>query len=153
MNIREPATAAEWETYFDLRWRVLRAPWQQPRGSERDAQDPTASHCLIQDNDKHAIAIGRLHINSPAEAQIRFMAVAPDHQGQGLGRTVLAELERRARQAGVSRIVLNARDSALAFYRKYGFQVVGPAHSLFGSIAHTRMEKQIDGKKIDVTNE
>ena len=34
--LAEPRTTQEWESYFDLRWRVLREPWGQARGSERD---------------------------------------------------------------------------------------------------------------------
>jgi len=34
-----PETAVDRERYFDLRWRVLREPWQQPRGSERDDRE------------------------------------------------------------------------------------------------------------------
>ncbi|MEJ2362384.1 MAG: thioesterase, partial [Gammaproteobacteria bacterium] len=33
---KSPQTKQEWQAYFDLRWRILRAPWQQARGSERD---------------------------------------------------------------------------------------------------------------------
>jgi len=34
-----PATPAELEEYFAFRWVLLRAPWGQPRGSERDEHD------------------------------------------------------------------------------------------------------------------
>jgi hypothetical protein len=35
IKIRPPKTKSEWENYYDLRFRVLREPWQQPRGFEK----------------------------------------------------------------------------------------------------------------------
>jgi hypothetical protein len=55
----------------------------------------------------------------------------------------LAALERRAVDAGAARIVLDARENALRFYRKQGYTVEGPGHTLFNSIAHVRMKKTI----------
>src|SRR5437660_4239167 len=81
---RSPASPAEWEAYFDLRWRILRRPWDQPRGSERDPLDDSAFHLLITgDDNARALACGRLHLNSPSEAQIRYMAVDENVQGRG----------------------------------------------------------------------
>ena len=36
MIVRPPQNPEEFERYRDLRWRILRAPWNQPRGSELD---------------------------------------------------------------------------------------------------------------------
>ena len=95
-----PRSEAEWNGYFDLRWRVLRAPWQQPRGSEKDDRELESDHLMIVGKDSRPLAIGRLHLNSPTEAQIRFMAVDPAAQGCGLGGAILQGLEQRARLAG-----------------------------------------------------
>lgn len=35
--IREPETAIELDAMFDLRWRVLRKPWDLSKGSEKDS--------------------------------------------------------------------------------------------------------------------
>ena len=89
----------KWEDYFDLRWRVLRAPWQQPRRSEKDDQEAESQHLMIVGKSSRPLAIGRLHFNTPDEAQIRFMAVDPATLGSGLGSVILQECERRARAA------------------------------------------------------
>ena len=39
VEIRSPKTTDEWQEYYDLRYRVLRQPWNQPRGSERNEGD------------------------------------------------------------------------------------------------------------------
>jgi N-acetylglutamate synthase-like GNAT family acetyltransferase len=136
-------TLAEWETYFDLRWRVLREPWGQPRGSERDPLDEKAFHLLIRGVDGSAVAVGRLHINTPEEAQVRYMAVGPAHQGSGLGRKILRGLEDRARAQGIQRIILNARENAVGFYTRQGYEAIGPGETLFGEVRHTRMSKNL----------
>ena len=139
-----PQTAAEWNDYFDLRWRVLRAPWQQPRGSEKDDLEAESQHLMIAGEDLRPLAIGRLHFNTPAEAQVRFMAVDPPAQGRGLGGKILRECERRARLGGAKSIVLNAREDAQQFYLKHGFTVVGPAPTIFDAVKHVRMRKELD---------
>lgn len=143
MRIIEPATAADLHSYYDLRWRVLRAPWDQPRGSERDAQDRHGIHLMLVDSRGKALAVGRLHFNSIREAQIRYMAVEVTQQRNGLGSRLLAALEARAQALGASHIVLDARESALGFYRRNGYTVIGSGHVLFDRIAHARMRKPV----------
>jgi predicted GNAT family N-acyltransferase len=143
-KIVSPVSELDWERYFDLRWRVLRAPWEQPRGSEKDDREDSSQHLMICDGQSmEPLAIGRLHFNSPAEAQVRFMAVAPSARGRGLGGAILQELERRARSDGAGSIVLNARDDAQQFYAKHGFSVVGPAPTIFDAVKHVRMRKEL----------
>lgn len=134
---------ADLERSFDLRWRVLRAPWQQPRGSERDDREEESIHVMMRAAGGDALAVGRLHLNTPAEAQIRFMAVDPRVQGRGLGSVVLQELEKRARAAGATRIVLNARAAAQDFYKRHGYHTTGPAERLFAAVDHWRMRKDL----------
>jgi predicted GNAT family N-acyltransferase len=138
-----PQSAAEWDEYFDLRWRVLREPWQQPPGSEKDDRESSSEHLMIVGRDSRPVAVGRLHFNSPEEAQVRFMAVEPEAQGRGLGSAILMEFEQRARAAKATSIVLNAREDIQLFYQKHGFEVVGPAPTLFGVVKHVRMRKQL----------
>jgi len=139
-----PVDAAEFERYFDLRWRVLRAPWQQPQGSERDDREDESIHLMVRAEDGEALAVGRLHLNSPTEAQVRFMAVDPRAQGRGLGSMVLRALEERAQKAGARHLVLNARESAQRFYEQHGYRVEGPAERLFGGVDHWRMRKDFE---------
>lgn len=136
-----PRDEADLERYFELRWRVLRAPWDQPRGSEQDDREDESIHLMVRDGNGEALAVGRLHLNSPTEAQVRFMAVDPRAQGRGLGSMVLRALEERAQSAGAKTIVLNARESAQRFYDQHGYRVEGPAPRLFGGVDHLRMRK------------
>lgn len=138
-----PETAADRECYFELRWRVLRAPWHQPPGSERDEREEESIHLMVRGDNGRALAVGRLHLNSSVEAQVRFMAVDPAWQGHGFGSAILRELERRARVAGATSVVLNARETAQRFYEHHGYLIEGPAETLFGAVAHMRMRKRL----------
>ena len=95
--LRSPASPSDWDIYFDLRWRILRAPWGQPRGSERDSAEESAFHLLLLDPAGKAVACGRLHLNNPDEAQVRYMAVDEDVRGRGYGGRILKALEAQAR--------------------------------------------------------
>jgi predicted GNAT family N-acyltransferase len=142
MEVAAPATDDQFARYYDLRWRVLRQPWGEPPGSERDDLEASAEHAVIWAADGTALAAGRLHFNTPAEAQIRYMAVSPTAQGRGLGRRIVEHLEQFARRRGATAIVLNSRDAVAGFYHRLGFESVGAGPTHFG-IPHIRMMKRI----------
>lgn len=79
-----PETPAELDAYYQLRWELLRKPFNLPLGSERDEYDTVAIHRLMLSPDGTPIAVGRLFVGGD-EAQIRFMALRPEFRGQGLG--------------------------------------------------------------------
>jgi GNAT superfamily N-acetyltransferase len=141
-EVREVRGADEFSSYYDLRWRILREPWTQSRSSGQDTLEEQALHlgCWLGNR---LVGTGRLHFNSAEEAQIRFMAVEDGFQGKGIGGLILRELERRARAASATRIVLDARDSARPFYERYGYQTLAPAGLLFDQIVHWKMGKQV----------
>jgi ribosomal protein S18 acetylase RimI-like enzyme len=90
-----------------------------------------------------AVAVGRLHFNSIREAQIRYMAVAVGQQRRGFGSRLLQALEEKAASLGAACIVLDARETALGFYRKQGYSADGPGHVLYNCISHVRMHKYV----------
>lgn len=139
--IRSPQSDADWQAYYELRWRILRAPWQQPRGSERDELEAAAIHRMVCTRSGEVVAVGRLHRREDGGAAIRYMAVEAGFERRGLGTLVLKTLEQLARDRGMTRIGLQARDHAVPFYRRHGYRVVAPSHRLFGVIQHYRMEK------------
>jgi N-acetylglutamate synthase-like GNAT family acetyltransferase len=142
-TFKSPESDQEWQDYYELRWRILREPWQQPRGSERDEHECDAFHVMVLDDMQRTVATGRLHRIDDSRAQIRYMAVTPGKQGSGIGSKVLQILEETAKAMGFQEIILNARETSLGFYRRYGYQILADAPVLFGSIAHKRMRKSL----------
>jgi ribosomal protein S18 acetylase RimI-like enzyme len=139
--IKQPKTDKEFKDYYDLRWRILRQAHGQPRGSEKDDLEELSIHLMVYYEGKIPAAVGRVHLNSKNEAQIRFMAVEPRYQNSGIGSSLLADLEKRVRTRGASHIVLNSRESAVGFYLKNGYVQTGEAGILFGTVRHMRMRK------------
>jgi GNAT superfamily N-acetyltransferase len=146
MEVTTPRTDEELKRYFELRWQVLRDPFGQPRGSERDeldAEGSGAEHAVIFAESGEAVAAGRIQLNTPEEAQVRYMAVAESERGRGLGRLIVRRLEEIARGRGATHAVLNARDEAVGFYRSLGYEVVGVGPTIFGSVTHSRMRRPL----------
>lgn len=141
MIVRAPKTMEEYERYRDLRWRILRAPWNQPKGSEVDEMEAKAFPIMVCEIDGFPIGVGRVHFNSEDEAQIRSMAVEEEWRGKGIGSIVLKELEKIAVDKGAKKIILHARDNAVIFYQSNGYRIVQLSHTLFGVIPHYLMEK------------
>jgi GNAT superfamily N-acetyltransferase len=54
------------------------------------------------------------------------MAVDPSYQRGGVGRAVLAVAVDAARRAGAPLLWANARSTAVGFYERLGWRVVGP---------------------------
>jgi len=142
IELREPTTERELELYYDLRWRILRERWTQVRESGRDEHEHEAYHLTAWDG-AELVGTGRLHFNSAEEAQVRYMAVEETYARQGIGSMVLKALEEEAQRRGAKRIILNARESALPFYRKHHYALMDQSGTLFDSIAHWRMRKDL----------
>ncbi len=142
IEIRSPKTKEEWETYYSLRYRILREPWNQPSGSERNEGDETAIHAALFEHGK-ILGVSRLDSAGREIGQIRFMAVETNQQGKGIGEQLMHQLELIALQRGHKKIILHAREIAVGFYQKLGYELKEKSHLLFGEIQHFLMEKQL----------
>jgi N-acetylglutamate synthase-like GNAT family acetyltransferase len=138
-----PSSDADLAAYYTLRWRLLRGPWGQPPGSERDELEAESWHIAAQGADGQTIGVGRLHRLEGQSGQIRYMAVEPAWRRQGIGAAILMSLEATAVAQGMRRIELDAREGSVGFYQRHGYAITGPAHTLFGQIAHQRMAKTL----------
>jgi amino-acid N-acetyltransferase len=58
-----------------------------------------------------------------SSALLRSVVVAEDHRGAGLGGAIVRELERRAREASIGRLILLTRTAAQFFARR-GYRVI-----------------------------
>ena len=142
IHFKSPDNKEEFDKYDLFRWKILRQPIGKSVQSLKDAHENSSFH-LIGLIDKKIVACGRLHLNSPDEAQIRYMAVDDYHRGKGIGKQVVEELESYAKLKKVDSIILNARDHAIRFYEKSGYEVVGPYKGSDTGIPHSKMIKKI----------
>ena len=54
---------------------------------------------------------------------IHALYVAADHQGEGIGSALLAQLEADAREEGVAELTAHSTVTAAGFYAKHGYEV------------------------------
>ena len=141
-EIRTPENQQEWDAYFDLRYRILREPLDQPRGSERNDGDETGIHFALFSGNR-IVAIARLDHFEEQCAQVRFVAVEAELQGRGYGKLIMESTEIKALQSGYTEMVLHARDYAVEFYKSIGYEWVAPSHNLFGILQHYKMTKKL----------
>ncbi len=142
IKIGFPQTEAEWEDYYDLRYRILRKPLKQPRGSERNEGDDTGIHFALYDSgDLKAIA--RLDEHDMSTAQVRFVAVEEKEQGNGYGKLIMYAIEQEAEEKEYKKIILHARENAVEFYLKLEYKLIEPSYKLFDLIQHFLMEKDL----------
>ena len=145
MTIKSPESTEEWANYFLLRWQVLRAPWKQPKGTEKDEIEflNTSFHAMALNDKSNAIGVARIHLLDNYTAQIRYMGVSEEWQGQGVGRGLINYLELIAQSKGVKTIILQARENALAFYQQQNYKIKEKTFLMYDQIQHYLMEKEL----------
>jgi N-acetylglutamate synthase-like GNAT family acetyltransferase len=130
------------DAIIDLRYDILRKPWNQPRETSSDGMEDSAVNAYIEDNGK-VIACGRLQDNCGGVGQIRYMAVDVRYQGKGLGKLIVAALEVEARKINLKTIELQARENAVEFYKSQGYVVKEVSFKLWDIIQHYLMVKEL----------
>lgn len=139
---KTPTNQKEFKEYDLFRWKILRKPIGKNISSLKDKFEKSAFH-LIGIKEEEIVACGRLHFNNKDEAQVRYMAVAQNLQGIGIGKEVLRLLEKNAKKNNAKKIILNARDHAIDFYKVSGYTIVKKYYGSDTDIPHTTMEKNI----------
>lgn len=130
------------ERIIDLRYEILRRPWDKPRDTATDELEARSVNAYIEENGA-IIACGRLQDNGGGTGQIRYMAVAAGQQGKGLGKLILERLEKEALAMGITTIELQARENALAFYKAKGYTIKETSFKLWDIIQHYLMTKNL----------
>ena len=142
MKITSPKTEAEFQQYYHLRWRILRQPWNQPEGSEKDNEEDHCYHVIAIENNTIA-GVARLQFAEKNCTQLRYMAVDDAFQGQGVGRLIVEHMEQYAKENNAYELFLNARENAVRFYEKLGYKITEKSYLLFDSIQHYKMMKKL----------
>jgi len=132
----------EFEEYDFFRWKVLRKPIGKKIETLKDNFDKDSFHIIGLYN-RVIIASGRVHFNNDDEAQIRYMAVDNAFRTQGIGKEVLKILEEYIKKNNAKKIILNARNDVIEFYKKSNYLAVEGYLGSDTGIPHTKMEKKI----------
>ena len=127
--IEDPTTDdARWciEQYFAELDARFDAGFDPARSMPADAHElvPPSGALIVARLDGKPIGCGALKFHGDAPAELKRMWVAPRARGLGVGRRLLEELERHARDAGVTIVRLetnHALTEAIALYRRSGY--------------------------------
>tara|TARA_B100001113_G_scaffold339450_1_gene322578 strand:+ start:78 stop:521 length:444 start_codon:yes stop_codon:yes gene_type:complete len=141
--INSPKSKSDFDSYYYLRWKILRKPHDQEIGSEKDSKELDSYHVMASTMNGELIGVGRIHKDNNKKAQIRYMAVEEDYRKKHVGMLILDKLENYAIDESIESIYLNSRESALKFYIKNGYKIIKKSHVLFGNLQHWLMIKNI----------
>jgi GNAT superfamily N-acetyltransferase len=147
--IEDPTTPdARWciEQYFSELNARFDAGFDPSLSISADAHEltPPAGALLIGRSGERPVGCGALKFHPGAPAEVKRMWVAPETRGLGLGRRLLEELERHARDMGakVLRLETNrALREAIELYRRSGYREVDAFND--EPYAHHWFEKQL----------
>ncbi len=143
--IREPYGKEEYERMYELRWEVLRSPWNKPRGSEKDEMDSyneRVFHFIALLDDK-IIGTARFHTNNEYEGEIKYLVVEEKYRCQGIGKNIIDHIERIATGLGIPYIKLNSVKTAQCLFERLDYQIIGEGPLLYNQVKQYRMGKNI----------
>jgi len=126
---------------IELRKRVLRWPLGLDFTAEQLAAEMNEFHLVALGNDA-VIACLVLTPQSRDTIKMRQVAVEPNLQGKGVGSQLVEFSEQVARRNGYTKMVLNARDTAVPFYLRLNYQIEGEPFEEV-TIPHRRMVKSL----------
>ncbi len=98
-------------------------PWAESTWWAELAERPRRRYLVIEGQDASVAAYGGVDVVGDT-SDLMTLAVAPGHQGRGLGARLLQTLRVQAHGAGAHRMLLEVRAdnaAALALYRRAGF--------------------------------
>lgn len=146
--------SAEHEAALELRRRVLREPLGLPGFSAREQELEVAAvpfGCFAPAGARPcAQLVGTLLLqplvtegDAPRRVQMRQVAVEPEWQGRGVGRTLAAAAESWCRGNGTpTELFAHAREPAVPFYERLGYAVLGEPFLEVG-ILHRLVTKHV----------
>ena len=118
--------SGRYDELVELRYKVLLEPLGLKFLDLHRAKEISYLHIACLDNLENKI-VGGLMLIPLDDKNIRMMqvAVAPEYQGKGVGRSLVEYAEKRAKKAGFSKIIMHAMLSVVSFYEKMGYKQEG----------------------------
>ena len=127
----------------ELRNKILREPFGLTFSEADLLREKEDVLCVAKDETNRIIACCVLTKKDENTAHLRQMAVSEIFQRQGFGSQILQFAEKIARNSGYKTIILHARKTAVGFYAKQQYEVVGEEFIEVG-MPHVEMVKRIE---------
>jgi diamine N-acetyltransferase len=126
------ATIGDAETLTELAWRTFHDAFSSMNSAQ--IADPRATF-LVAEIEATPVAYAKLYdgevpacVSGLAPVEIERFYVDRQYHGKGLAQTLMQVCLDRARQSGYETVYLGVWEKnhrAIAFYQKYGFEIVG----------------------------
>lgn len=129
----------EYSEMVELRYQILRKPLGLDFSEEYLSKEKSDYLCVCEEDTKTIGACILTPIDNNI-IQLRQMAVALDYQSKGIGKMLIAFAEQTATDNSFNKITLHARKTAVPFYEKLGYSIVGDEFTEV-DIPHYEMEK------------
>lgn len=132
----------EYQELLDIRNKVLRLPLGLNIRDDDLSDDDKCLHLAYFD--ELGKIVGGLQIKkiNNHTFQIRQMAVLPEFQQKGVGSALIKAAEEFIKQEGSKQILIEAREYAIPFYSKHGYEVSGNRYFKI-NLPHFKMVKKI----------
>jgi predicted GNAT family N-acyltransferase len=137
-----------YDASVDLRTRVLREPLGLVFTVDQLTAEWSQWHLAIFAPDDSLLGCLVLVPGADGAVKMRQVAIEPGMQGRGLGRFLVAYSEQVARSTAFERMILHARSTAVPFYQRLGYSVVGQPFEEVG-IPHMAMAKELSARVDD----
>lgn len=110
---------------------------------EFDERDGDGTRYIVLLDDGYPIATCRFYPADEERAKVGRVVVLPEYRGKHLGAKVIAEAEKWIGECGFSEVVIDARDVAVGFYAKLGYEPDDGAVFRSGPFDCVRMRKRL----------
>jgi predicted GNAT family N-acyltransferase len=127
---------------ISLRTKILRIPLGLQFDVKKLADEYDSIHLGCYTTNYELIACLVLEKINNDNVKMRQVAVDTAFQGKGVGSKLVTESERIVKELGFTKIVCHARESAVPFYLKLNYNIVGKKFIEVG-IPHFKMVKKV----------
>lgn len=125
MNVKEVNIGEElYKQGFEIRRDYLFNGIEDPNQYLQDPWEKKSIHVVVQ-LDKKVLGVGRLTYDEDGNGIVSQMAVKPEFRKRNIGFMILEHLIKLCVFKGSEKVYLSARESAVGFYEKIGFNVIG----------------------------
>jgi N-acetylglutamate synthase-like GNAT family acetyltransferase len=143
IEIIEIDTQSNWYApELELRNQILRKPLGMNIFEEDLSDEINQSHFIALLNNRLIGCVIMVKNKENNIAKLRQMAILKEYEGMGIGSQLVRYFENEAEALGYSEIVLHARETAVGFYQKLGYQVFSEMFYEV-NIPHFKMQKSL----------
>jgi predicted GNAT family N-acyltransferase len=132
----------EYQELLSVRNKVLRLPLGLDIKDDDLSAEAECQHLVYLDGFEKLVGGLQIKKINDRVYQVRQMAILPECQQRGIGSALLRAAEDFIRSQGGTEIMIEAREYAMPFYKKHGYEISGNIFIKI-SLPHYKMVKKV----------